>query len=364
MTLSGNQSSAAPRVMPAECGPPGRQKSPRWMISRAVPRHRSRHGSAKSSTLVELPPIPAPRLLPSGKLHQALAVCVLLVAVAVAGAAASAAQPDGPPAGLELRWSDAGLTYSSAIRTTPRPLRIHVLELEFESPRYEPVVVVSADPDGAGPAEAKLEKPERLAEAAHLVAAVNASPFGGLPDATGKRSEDWRLGMPVELLGWAVADAEQRSGVQPGWPNFWIDEAGRGRVKSYEATKQENPPVWQAVGGFGMILAAGTIRVDAGGALQPRTAVGVDGEGKTMWLVVVDGRQPGFSEGMSEHELATLMQQVGCSDGLNLDGGGSSIMLVSDPRDDKRPPIQAVNSPSGWSRRPLPMLLGVRRKAE
>jgi hypothetical protein len=293
-----------------------------------------------------------------------LVAATIALLVAAAGPAARAVEPEERPAGLELRWTDAGLTYSSAIRTAPRPLRIHVLELDLESPRYEPVVVVSADPDGAGPAEATLEKPERLAEKAQLVAAVNASPFGGLPDASGKRSEDWRLGMPVEILAWAVADAVQRSGVQPGWPNFWIDEHGRGRVKSYEATKQENPPVWQAVGGFGMILAAAAIRVEPGGVLQPRTAVGVDGEGKTMWLVVVDGRQPGFSEGMSEHELATLMQQLGCVDGLNLDGGGSSIMLVSDPRADKRPPIQAVNSPSGWSRRPLPMLLGVRRKEE
>ena len=78
----------------------------------------------------------------------------------------------------------------------------------------------------------------------------------------------------------------------------------------------------------------------------------------------VDGRQPGFSEGMSEHDLATLMQQIGCFSGLNLDGGGSSIMLVADPRAVKRPPARAVNSPSGWSRRPLPMLLGVRRRAE
>jgi hypothetical protein len=196
-----------------------------------------------------------------------------------------------------------------------------------------------------------------------LLAAVNASPFGGLPDAAGKRSEDWRVGLPVEILGWAVADATQRSGVQPGWPNFWIDEFGRARLKSYEDTRKENPPVWQAVGGFGMILDAGVIRVEPGGVLQPRTVVGVDDAGKTLWLAVVDGRQPGFSEGMNEHELAELMQQHGCSAALNLDGGGSSVMLVSDPRAERRQPIRVVNSPSGWSRRPLPMLLGVRRKA-
>lgn len=282
-------------------------------------------------------------------------------AIAIGLPAAAVGQQAGA---LQTRWSDAGLSYSNAVRAVPRPLRIHVLKLDLESPRYEPVVVVAADPDGDGPAEAKLEKAEQLAEGTHLVAAVNASPFAGLPDARGKRSDDWQLGMPVELLGWAVSDARQRSGVQPGWPNFWIGEDGRGRIKSFDATKKENPSVFQAVGGFGMILDAGVIRVEPGGALQPRTVVGVDAEGRTMWLVVVDGRQPGFSEGMSEHELASLMQQLGCSHALNLDGGGSSIMLVADPRAKERPPIRAVNSPSGWSRRPLPMLLGVRRKTE
>ncbi|MCU1589229.1 MAG: PhosphodieSPTER glycosidase [Frankiales bacterium] len=61
---------------------------------------------------------------------------------------------------------------------------------------------------------------------------------------------------------------------------------------------------------------------------QPRTAVGVTGDGR-MLLVVVDGRQPGYSVGMTLQELADLMQSLGAINAINLDGGGSSAMWVN-----------------------------------
>ncbi|MCS7264180.1 MAG: phosphodiester glycosidase family protein [Armatimonadetes bacterium] len=59
---------------------------------------------------------------------------------------------------------------------------------------------------------------------------------------------------------------------------------------------------------------------------HPRTAVGLK-EDALIW-VVVDGRQPGYSEGMSLDELAEFLRNIGCKDALNLDGGGSSTLLV------------------------------------
>jgi hypothetical protein len=61
---------------------------------------------------------------------------------------------------------------------------------------------------------------------------------------------------------------------------------------------------------------------------QPRTAVGVTADGR-MLLVVVDGRQPGYSVGMTLQELANLMQSLGAQNAINLDGGGSSTMWVN-----------------------------------
>jgi Phosphodiester glycosidase len=59
---------------------------------------------------------------------------------------------------------------------------------------------------------------------------------------------------------------------------------------------------------------------------HPRTAVGINGE--RLLLVTVDGRQPGCSVGMTLAELASLMRELGCSDALNLDGGGSTELWV------------------------------------
>lgn len=61
--------------------------------------------------------------------------------------------------------------------------------------------------------------------------------------------------------------------------------------------------------------------------LHPRTAIGIDRDTGQLLLLVVDGRQA-FSVGESLRELARTMQRLGAEDALNLDGGGSSIMLA------------------------------------
>ncbi len=92
-----------------------------------------------------------------------------------------------------------------------------------------------------------------------------------------------------------------------------------------------------AVGGFPILLRRG-IKPDgldsAGGrgfgpVRHPRTAVGITRSAMRLYLVTVDGRQPGYSEGMTLLELAELMFDLGSRDALNLDGGGSTAMAVS-----------------------------------
>jgi exopolysaccharide biosynthesis protein len=60
---------------------------------------------------------------------------------------------------------------------------------------------------------------------------------------------------------------------------------------------------------------------------HPRTAVGIRDNGEWVF-VVVDGRFYGFLGGMTIKELAELMLNLGCIEALNLDGGGSSTMVV------------------------------------
>lgn len=64
-------------------------------------------------------------------------------------------------------------------------------------------------------------------------------------------------------------------------------------------------------------------------ARHPRTAVGISRDSATVYLVVVDGRQEA-SVGMTLEELATAMIALGAFEALNLDGGGSTALVVRD----------------------------------
>ncbi|WP_374975008.1 phosphodiester glycosidase family protein [Microbacterium trichothecenolyticum] len=74
---------------------------------------------------------------------------------------------------------------------------------------------------------------------------------------------------------------------------------------------------------------------------QPRTAVGVIDENHLVF-VVVDGRQSGYSEGVTLSELADIMLALGATTAYNLDGGGSSTMYFDG---------EVINSPSNGGER-------------
>ncbi len=61
---------------------------------------------------------------------------------------------------------------------------------------------------------------------------------------------------------------------------------------------------------------------------HPRTAMGYTADGKLI-ILVVQGRFPGMAEGASLNHLATILLELGCVEALNLDGGGSSCLLVN-----------------------------------
>jgi hypothetical protein len=62
---------------------------------------------------------------------------------------------------------------------------------------------------------------------------------------------------------------------------------------------------------------------------HPRTAIGIASGGRRLLFVTVDGRQLPFSDGMTLRELAQLMLALGARDAINLDGGGSTTMLIN-----------------------------------
>jgi len=100
---------------------------------------------------------------------------------------------------------------------------------------------------------------------------------------------------------------------------------------------RSSDPRWDrvihAIGGGPHLLASGLVS-DEGftntlvGRRHPRTALGVLPDGRIL-LLVVDGRSPPHSLGMTLVELALEMRRLGAVDAMNLDGGGSSTMVVS-----------------------------------
>jgi exopolysaccharide biosynthesis protein len=61
--------------------------------------------------------------------------------------------------------------------------------------------------------------------------------------------------------------------------------------------------------------------------LHPRTAIAKLDSGKLL-LLTVDGRQPGISMGMSLYTLADVLLELGAVEAINLDGGGSTTMVI------------------------------------
>ena len=103
-------------------------------------------------------------------------------------------------------------------------------------------------------------------------------------------------------------------------------------------THPHQTEVFHAVSGGPRILRDGIVSVEiereairAGFDTErhPRTAVGFSKDRRLLYFCVVDGRQGGYSRGVSLFELAELMREYGCHQAMNLDGGGSSSMIAN-----------------------------------
>jgi len=91
---------------------------------------------------------------------------------------------------------------------------------------------------------------------------------------------------------------------------------------------------------------------------HPRTAVGVDRDGRVLMLLIIDGRQPEWSVGATLPDMSRMLLERGAFDAVALDGGGSSSFYFDlDPNDNIAPQI---NRPSDGRFRPVANHLGFR----
>jgi hypothetical protein len=150
------------------------------------------------------------------------------------------------------------------------------------------------------------------------------------------------------------------AGAPPSWANA-------GSTVTVKATLEGiKGPVEGVVGGGPTLVRGGEVVAEEasnqegfgdGGMRDrhPRTAIGIKADGKTIVMLVVDGRQPRRSVGMTFPELAQAMKEMGCVEAMNLDGGGSSTMVIGN---------ELANFPSdSGGARPVSNALVVRRTA-
>ncbi len=86
---------------------------------------------------------------------------------------------------------------------------------------------------------------------------------------------------------------------------------------------------------------------------HPRTAMGYTADGNLI-ILVVQGRMPGIAEGVSLTQLAKLLLDLGCVEALNLDGGGSSCLLVNGK--------ETIKPSDKEGQRPVPAVFIVQQK--
>lgn len=112
------------------------------------------------------------------------------------------------------------------------------------------------------------------------------------------------------------------------YPFFGITKDGEPLCGSGSMGVERKNDLAEAVGASHVLLVDGYVNdvgygTDFGYTRHPRTAAGYDGEGR-IFLLVVDGRQPSFSNGASLSDLAQIFLELGATNAVNLDGGGSS----------------------------------------
>jgi hypothetical protein len=117
-----------------------------------------------------------------------------------------------------------------------------------------------------------------------------------------------------------------------------------------------------AVGGGPVLIHDGKIHItnreeqlypDADGDHQPRTAMGYTRDGQLI-ILAIQGRTPGIASGATLQEEARILLGLGCYEALNLDGGGSSCLLVNG-KETIRPSDQE-------GERPLPAVFLIKQK--
>ena len=228
-----------------------------------------------------------------------------------------------------------GVTYRRIVRYAPHLMIAHVLVIDTQTKGVS-FIVTPADNQVGAPLNARTTT--QFMQEFGVQVAVNGdgfspwwshSPVDYYPHA----------GDPVTPNGYAASDGKiyaHGSDSEPAEPTMYIS---RRNSVSFDKIPSR---VFNAISGDRMLVLGGEPVAGLDDSERdPRSAIGVNKNGRWLYIVVVDGRQPFYSEGATFTELADLLVDLGAYYAMNLDGGGSSTLVIEGP--DGQPKI--LNSP-------------------
>lgn len=232
------------------------------------------------------------------------------------------------PAAQEITLFE-GVQYQLLVRRSPRPMLIHIVTVDLRQPGLS-LLVTPGDPEAGRPLEARSTS--TFLEEFDLQLAVNGDGF--TPWYSNNLLSYYpKAGDPVTPLGFAASRGVVYAENPQNHPVLYLSPNNQARFNS--------PPgrIFNAISGNPILVLQGKLAV--GGKdnplgqkddappeqPQPRTAIGLDKNNRNLIIVVVDGRQPGYSEGATLSELAFILIEAGAMTAMNLDGGGSSTLV-------------------------------------
>ncbi len=218
------------------------------------------------------------------------------------------------------------------------------------------------DPDGPGEWQTTLMPPSKVAEREGFDVIVNGD-FYAVHREKGDDGKEqlvkYPTGIAAKVSGPAVTDGEKWGPAEKPRAALLISAAGKPAI-----AEVKDPPsdAKQVIAGSDVIVRNGQNVAPPGDkpgfarGPHPRTAVGIRDNGNTLVLVVIDGRKKGVAVGTSLKETADIMLKYGCTDAVNLDGGGSSMLGIRNPKTGK---MEVNNNPSDGRERSVANVLGV-----
>ncbi|HEX8705875.1 MAG TPA: phosphodiester glycosidase family protein [Myxococcaceae bacterium] len=261
----------------------------------------------------------------------------------------------GQPEEVSEEWF-TGVRYQGLVRQQPRPFVAHLVRVDLREPGID-FLVSPHQPSASG--DVLADRTSGFAVRHGVQVAINANYFYPFEN---NHPLDYtpHVGDPVQIVGLAASRGQGYGGEDGETEGMITLYLSRDRRIGFEQPVGE---VWQAISGLGYVLKGGAAMAfedkENNRKPYPRSIAAVDATGRYLLLLVVDGKQPNYSEGLTLEETAELLLRHGAHTAIQLDGGGSATLVREDGPGD----VSQVNTPinfriPGWER-PVGNHLGI-----